>query len=517
MYPLMDSLTSAQMLLFFGVASGVLSTFAYIPYILDTVARRTEPQRASWLIWSVLGSIAFVSQVFEGATSSLWFAGVQITGTIIVFVLSIWVGKGRFLSKSDCLILVAASIGLLLWYLTDNAAYALAITISISLLGGMATVVKAYRDPESETLVTWVVSFIASACAIFSVGALDLTLLAYPLYLFTLYLAFIVAIVLGRARNNASAHVSRDSVRNISASPLFSGLRTTADVVIVCGAFVFAFNWLGANSSAVATPAREYSSSDTQTLSVAGDQVDSAVTLLSSLPSVPEPASDNDPFGLRSHDSVNQIPQIVVVAINPVRAVGQGNASAPKILHSSDPQAIQARAQVMKWLSATAAQTQQDQVAGAISSRRPEVQVEQQADRQAALFSASAELPAESPVQAYEALSVVPPRVVDRPLDLKSPRLSRKHYQPVMAQDYLVLDEDDPFAQLVVISDIAILEQAHDSVLPPGWLRRGERVLALSTNGEWFRIRAIDGIEGYVHHSQVAVEALSSLSKNRAG
>jgi hypothetical protein len=316
MYPVMDYLSSAEMLMLFGIASGVLSTFAYIPYIIDTAARRTQPQRASWLIWSVLGSIAFFSQVFEGASSSLWFAGVQVSGTIIVFVLSIRVGLGRYLSRSDHAILGAASIGLLLWYLTDNAAYALAITISISLLGGVATVVKAYNDPDSETLITWVVSFVASLCAVLSVGRLDFTLLAYPLYLFTLYLAFIVAIVLGRVRQRTvafegeafdreryaddSAYSNRavdgyaqsypqpyaedgyaavryqesdaegalyyaepfepQSARMLhnpsstTFSRLFSGLRTTADAIIVGAALVFVFNWLGASSLAVDEP-----------------------------------------------------------------------------------------------------------------------------------------------------------------------------------------------------------------------------------------------------------------------
>ena len=106
MFPLLELLASVEMQLIFGIASGVLSVFAFLPYILDTIARRTEPQRASWLIWAVLGSIAFMSQVFEGATSSLWFAGVQVASTIIILVLSIWVGTGKFLGKSDYMILV---------------------------------------------------------------------------------------------------------------------------------------------------------------------------------------------------------------------------------------------------------------------------------------------------------------------------------------------------------------------------------------------------------------------------
>lgn len=185
----------------FGVLAGVLTTLAYAPYIVDTIAGRTRPQRASWMIWSVLGSIALCSQIYEEAGASIWFAAAQVSGTILVLVLSFWFGRGTLLRLSDLAILAVAAFGLVLWYQTDNAAYALSITITISLLGGMLTAAKAYRDPDSETLGTWVISLVASGLAILSVDGLDPVLLAYPVYLFTLYAVFIAAIVLGRARN----------------------------------------------------------------------------------------------------------------------------------------------------------------------------------------------------------------------------------------------------------------------------------------------------------------------------
>jgi len=89
------------------------------------------------------------------------------------------------------LILLAAFAGLILRYFTETAAYTLAITTNISLLGGFATTAKTYKDPHSETLLTWVGSLIASVCALLSVGKLDFIVLAYPLYLFTLYFAFV--------------------------------------------------------------------------------------------------------------------------------------------------------------------------------------------------------------------------------------------------------------------------------------------------------------------------------------
>ena len=178
--------------------SAALSIAAYLPYIGDTLRGRTRPQRASWLIWSVLGSIAFASQLYEGAQGTLWFAGAQVSGTITVFVLSLWRGKGELLSPVDVLALGVAAIGLVLWHLTDTAAYALAITISISMLGGVLTILKTYRDPGSETTITWILSFCASVCTIAAAGTVNPVILAYPVYLLVLNGGIILAIMLGR-------------------------------------------------------------------------------------------------------------------------------------------------------------------------------------------------------------------------------------------------------------------------------------------------------------------------------
>ncbi|WP_299652533.1 hypothetical protein [uncultured Tateyamaria sp.] len=184
----------------FGIASAVLSAYAFLPYARNTVRGRTHPQRASWLIWSVLGLIAFVSQAAEGATASLWFAAIQVGWTLTIFALSIRRGTGRLLNAGDEYVLGAAALGLGLWALTDNAAYALGITITISMLGGGATILKAYRHPTSETMATWVLCFLAAVLAVLAVGRLDWVLLAYPLYLLSLYAGILIAMALGRSQ-----------------------------------------------------------------------------------------------------------------------------------------------------------------------------------------------------------------------------------------------------------------------------------------------------------------------------
>ena len=189
----------------FGVASAVLGLAAYVPYIRDILRGTTHPQRASWLIWAALSSIAFGAQVHEGASASLWFAGSQVLGSGIVFVLSIFCGRGEFLSRPDERALWVAVVGIVIWYFTETAFYALALTITISLLGGMLTVSKAYQRPDSETLSKWGTALVASSLALVSVGTVDWVLLAYPMYLFALNGMIVCAILFGRSNESRYA------------------------------------------------------------------------------------------------------------------------------------------------------------------------------------------------------------------------------------------------------------------------------------------------------------------------
>lgn len=206
-------LTSSDALWAYAVLSAIISCIAFVPYISDTIAGRTQPQRASWLIWSTLSSIALASQIAEGAVQSLAFAAIQCGGTILIFLLSVHRGAGGYLNRRDGFVLLAAATGLGLWYLTNSAVYALGISITISLLGGLCTITKAYCDPGSETLSCWMLGLIASAFAVMSVGQLDWVLLAYPLYLVTLYSGIVAATLLGRNQIEKMAIQPLEAIR----------------------------------------------------------------------------------------------------------------------------------------------------------------------------------------------------------------------------------------------------------------------------------------------------------------
>lgn len=179
-----------------GIIAGALAGVAYIPYVRDILKGRAKPERASWFIWVVLAGIAFFSQLAEGATSSLWFTGLDSLGALAVFLLALKYGLGGF-ARRDKIALVAAGIGLTLWYITRHAAIALLMTIIVDAASTILTVLKTYEDPGTETYAMWALVTVAGILAMISVGSLNPTLLVYPFYIFLANFAVVVAKYVG--------------------------------------------------------------------------------------------------------------------------------------------------------------------------------------------------------------------------------------------------------------------------------------------------------------------------------
>jgi hypothetical protein len=183
----------------FGYLSALVNIAAIFPYILDIVRGKTKPERASWIIWTSLGLIAFFSQLDKGATNSLWLVGASVFGALTVSILSIKFGTGGF-AKRDKISLLIAGLGILLWFFTKEAAIALFITILVNAVGSYLTTIKSYAHPESETLSTWILATISGVLSALSVGSWSFILLVYPLYVFLANFLVVAAILLGKRR-----------------------------------------------------------------------------------------------------------------------------------------------------------------------------------------------------------------------------------------------------------------------------------------------------------------------------
>jgi hypothetical protein len=186
-----------SLLPFVGLAAALVAIAGTIPYLRDMLRGTTLPHRGTWLIWSLLSVLVFLSQHADGASWSLVAAGVQVVVNGLIFVLAVRRGVGG-VSLADRLMLAIAAGGALGWVVADEPFVATACVVLADLLGLAMMLPKTYRDPESETLATFALASVSGALATAAVGSADLALVIYPIYLCVGNLG--LAILIHRAR-----------------------------------------------------------------------------------------------------------------------------------------------------------------------------------------------------------------------------------------------------------------------------------------------------------------------------
>jgi hypothetical protein len=170
-----------ELVVVLGLAAGLIGVLDTIPYVRDTLRGSTRPHRGTWLIWGVLAVVVSLSQYADGASWSLVMAGVQAVLTSLVFVLSIRRGEGG-VSRADIAMIAIAGAGVIGWIAADEPLVATVCVVAADLIGAGLMVPKTYRDPDSETLVTFAFASLGGALAAGAVGAIDVSLLLYPVY-----------------------------------------------------------------------------------------------------------------------------------------------------------------------------------------------------------------------------------------------------------------------------------------------------------------------------------------------
>jgi hypothetical protein len=164
-----------------GILAGVIGIADTLPYVRDTLRGATRPHRGTWLIWGGLAILVCLSQRADGASWSLIMAATQAVLTSVIFALSIRRGEGG-LSATEGVMFAIAGAGVAGWIVADEPLVATACVIVADLIGAAMMVPKTYRDPDSETLVTFAFASLGGALAAGAVGMLDVSLLMYPIY-----------------------------------------------------------------------------------------------------------------------------------------------------------------------------------------------------------------------------------------------------------------------------------------------------------------------------------------------
>lgn len=176
-----------------GTAAGIILLLGNIPYILSIRRGDTRPNRVTWGIWTTIGCILLGSYYAVGATHTMWLLIAQVISQFVITLHAFKYSKGRW-QPLDRICLAGAGLSLVLWWRSGSPLVALAINTLMDLLGAVPTINKIYRDPDSEDLTFWTISFVASILNLLAIENFAVSFVVFPVYLFILHMIILTLI-----------------------------------------------------------------------------------------------------------------------------------------------------------------------------------------------------------------------------------------------------------------------------------------------------------------------------------
>ena len=184
-----------------GWFSLVVATLAEIRYFHTIFQGKTKPHAFSWLVWAIAAATVFFSQDVSGAGPGAWATGLTAVVSFVVFTFALIKGE-NLITRLDWLSLLGALVAILLWYVTKDPLWAVALLSIIDALGFYPTFRKSWNKPEEESALAYGLAACKYVVALLALENVNLTTVLFPASVVLTNSTF-VAMVLWRKKSLA--------------------------------------------------------------------------------------------------------------------------------------------------------------------------------------------------------------------------------------------------------------------------------------------------------------------------
>ena len=169
-------------------------------YIRDTLKGRVKPNKVSWSMWALAPIVATCAAMSAGAdpwaTVRIFLSGFMP----LLIVLVSFVSRQSYwkISIFDSICGVLSLAALVLWVVNDQPLAAIWLALIGDAFACLPTIIKAYKFPESENRITYIMSFISGVVVIPSIPIWNVQNSAFTIYLLVANFLILIPLVLKR-------------------------------------------------------------------------------------------------------------------------------------------------------------------------------------------------------------------------------------------------------------------------------------------------------------------------------
>ena len=179
----------------FVILGTIIFFFGSFGYVIETIQGKVKPNRVTWFLWGLSPLIAFAAQIQQGV-------GIQALLTFIIGFIGVAVFISSFLNKKaywkigklDIVCGILSLLGLFLWFITKVGNIAIAFSILSDLLAAIPTIIKSYKEPETENYLLYFTNSISGLITLLTIKNWNFETFGFTLYV-TICSGLIAALV----------------------------------------------------------------------------------------------------------------------------------------------------------------------------------------------------------------------------------------------------------------------------------------------------------------------------------
>jgi hypothetical protein len=196
----------------FVILGAAFNLVGSISYLVDTIKGTTRPNRISWALWSLAPLIAFGAELSEGVGLSSLMTFMTGFGPLLIFTASFINRKSVWkLTRFDVTCGILSLIGLSLWAITRRGDVAIVFSIAADALAAIPTIVKSYKEPESENWIGFFFSAISAVITLFTIKVWTFANVGFPIYILIICIVFTLLIRFKLGTVSSSKYNLRDT------------------------------------------------------------------------------------------------------------------------------------------------------------------------------------------------------------------------------------------------------------------------------------------------------------------
>ena len=146
--------------------------------------------------------IVTVAQWYGGQPVAAAFSGSVCIETLCVVLLGLRHGYVKY-TPFDVFCQIGAAVGLVLWWIFNSAAVAVAAMVAIDFIGALPTIRHAWLSPAEETFSTYALSGAGAVFGLCALSTYNWVDVPYVLYVVIINVVFVAVILVSRARATA--------------------------------------------------------------------------------------------------------------------------------------------------------------------------------------------------------------------------------------------------------------------------------------------------------------------------